>query len=125
MKITLIAGLPGSGKTTLASQMREAGALVLDDFGVGSSLRDLPARLSQDLVITDVNFCHWSTLQTAKWQLSERYGVTPEIVYFQNDPEACLANVERRTDGREVGATIREFTKVYDPPADALPVWRG
>ena len=42
-----------------------------------------------------------------------------EWIFFENNPEKCLANVHRRDDGRKVEGLIRQLTKEYTIPIGA------
>ena len=125
MKITLIIGLPGSGKTFLAKKLgQEDGTIVIDDI-VG--IEQLPDN-AQNLIITDVNFCDETILHRALHKLYQKYR-NPDIrcIYFENNPEKCRRNVLYRNDGRNVEGTIERFTKVYhpDPRLDTvIPIWQ-
>lgn len=118
-KIHLIVGLPGSGKTHYALSVLGHLPLV-DDIREQDEL--LPD--TQEFVIIDPNFCDEKILENAKQILTFFYpNAEFEIVYFENNPDACRANVARRDDGRNVTGTIERFAPLYNPPADALKVW--
>ena len=117
MKITLIIGLPGSGKTYLANNLS---GIIIDDI---TSIDQLPND-ANELIITDVNFCDVKILERAEEMLRERYGnIDIKRIYFENDAEAVRKNVEYRNDGRNVEGTIRRFEPIYQPPADARVIW--
>ena len=121
MKITLIIGLPGSGKTWLANELAEPTTAIIDDI---TSLDQLPDD-AEELIITDVNFCDSTILNQATAILRERYGsISIERVYFENDAALARQNVERRNDGRNVEGTIRRFESIYQPPVNAWRIWR-
>lgn len=117
-KIYLIIGLPGSGKTHYANTVLRHLPLV-DDI---SYIKQLP--LTGDFVLTDVNFCDHSVLETAETLLKQKYP-DAEIhrIYFENDAYKARRNVERRNDGRNVEGTIRRFAPYYSPPPDALKIF--
>jgi len=123
-KITLITGLPGSGKTFLATKMAiENDAIVIDDI---RETGELPkTNCDCNIVITDINLCDSRILDMCIDQLTIRYPMhVLNVIYFENDPDACRANVVRRNDGRDVEGSIRRFTAVYNPPVDALSVYK-
>ena len=66
MKITLIIGLPASGKTEFAKKLD---GFILDD---PKSLNDFPKYVNH-LIITDPNFCDNSILKSAISILLEKY----------------------------------------------------
>lgn len=124
MKVTLIAGLPGSGKTTKLQEMELAGAVTIDDI---SDLSELPERPVEWLAVADVNFCIPHVRRAAEAEIARRYGLVEyEWMFFANDPDACHANAERRDDGRNVAADIAAMSRFYVIPEGevAIPVFR-
>lgn len=118
-KITLIVGLPGSGKTHYARNVLQSP--VIDDI---NSIEQLP--VSGDFAIIDVNFCDANIMRKAKDFLMTKYDNVEFVeIYFENDPEKARANVIRRNDGRNVEGTIKRFTAIYMPPINCLPIYNG
>jgi hypothetical protein len=120
--IILFVGLPGSGKTYWAKKMCD---IVIDDI---NSLNQLPSEQelgSQDMGITDVNFCDSEMLDNAIKILKSKY---PKhaigLSYFENNPQKCINNVNFRNDGRRVENTIELFAKIYNPPETARLIWQ-
>lgn len=100
----------------------ENDAIVIDDI---RSVGELP-KDDCNLIITDINLCDSRIAEMCIDQLSIRYPMhVINIIYFENDPDACRANVERRNDGRSVEGSIQRFSKIYQPPKSALPVFKG
>jgi hypothetical protein len=120
--VVLIVGLPGSGKTFFAHENFPDAVIIDDprDFGA-----DLPDDFPDTLVITDPHLCRVEILKVAVPMLMARYDI-PKVglVFFENDPDAAKANARLRNDGRKVEDFIDILTKVYNPPADAQPIWR-
>lgn len=126
MKITLIVGLPGSGKTYYANTLAAPGVVIIDDFQ-RSDLDNLPdINSTKNLVIIDPHFCDSVILNFAQNVLKKQYGdnVIFELVYFENEPQKALRNIEFRNDGRKVVEFIRHHTKIYNPPSDARSIWQ-
>ncbi len=122
MRITLVAGLPASGKSTLLAALAGQGAKIIDDIG---SLDALPTASVDWLAIADVNFCGEDIRQLAVSVLEDRFpGAAIDWVFFENDPAACLEVAAARNDGRNVGPDILSLSRRYTIPAGkaALPV---
>lgn len=125
MKIVLIIGLPGSGKTHYAQNLAGPGTLIIDDC-TKDDVICLPSSDSfHTIVIIDANFCIPGILNCALAFLNAHYG-DPEIemVWFENAPEKALNNIKHRNDGRKVTMFIQDNTATYDPPADARKIWQ-
>lgn len=118
MQITLIVGLPGSGKTTLGNQL--ADGLWLDDISVIGGLSLLKDAISngwERIVVSDVFLCRpIDRLNAVRWLKEHAQGYDIEWIYFENAPEKCQANVLRRNDSRKVSELIHELTKLYVIP---------
>lgn len=122
MRITLIVGLPGSGKTTLAKSME---GHLIDDPEKRQDMLITPAPAPAHLIITHPNLCVRESLKTLITFLSVYYsGVVPEIIYFENDPIQCMINASKRVN-KPVEGFIKQLTKEYYPTKDAIPVYRG
>jgi len=109
MRITLIIGLPASGKTTYAKTL---GGFLLDD---PQSVNELPLECDH-LVITDPNFCISTNLDKAISILKKKYGESTVIdrIYFENDPIQCYKNAVKRID-KPVTSSIKALSSVYIP----------
>lgn len=117
MRIVLVAGLPGSGKTTLLKSIEAEGAAVVDDM---SDLARLPSGDVDVLAIADVSFCRTSTREAAEAVLASLHpGAAVEWIFFDNDPDACLANARARNDGRNVAPDIAVLSRIYVVPEEA------
>jgi hypothetical protein len=145
-KVTIVIGLPGSGKSEHLKPARQRGEPLFDDFHreainnshafEKSTHRDsLKAALvaGKDCVIADIVYCRSGNLNEARSginRISREIGttVTIELLFFANDPAACKANVLRRNRAglaKEL-AMIDELTGVYfiPPGAQTLAVWK-
>jgi Ni2+-binding GTPase involved in maturation of urease and hydrogenase len=130
MRIILIAGLPGSGKTHLAREFAEMDSpfswgtdvIVVDDI---SDSEQLP-KYADVLIVTDVNFCSEAVRGLAMKELRKRYPrLSHEWYFFENAPWKCRNNVLHRNDGRDVEATIARFAVEYQVPFGytPIPIW--
>jgi predicted kinase len=130
-RIVLVVGLPGSGKSVFARQLAQAqGYIWLDDPSVGLSHEQLVQRLralnasASGLAISDPLLCYAHNREAAIEVLRACCPQAQlEWVYFENDPEQCLANALARNASQEVRGFIAEASKVYAPPPSALPVY--
>lgn len=139
----LIAGLPGSGKTTYLETLQQEGWLVFDDFKANayndSSVfwhsRNYEALLmalreGQKCVVVDIDFCKTESRHEADTALREQIpGLNFNWLFFENDFQACQANVRRRAS-QSIEENLRaldEYHAVYRIPigAQVIPVWRS
>lgn len=145
MQITLLVGLPGSGKTTAAKNIlghteeyihstRDEdghsksskkyigeGAIILDD--IRSIDEDLPAPGEyKHIIITDVYLCFEDQRELALNILLDRYSeYDPKIimVFFENAPKKCNINSKHREDDDVVLTHIKELSEAYHIPEGA------
>lgn len=126
-------GIPGSGKTYLATQdqKRDGGILLDDDF----YLDDLESaiRKNQHIYITDP---YLILIETRKRLLeiinniSKKFGPLPEITchVFENNPQKAWNNIISRNDGRiiSLNALVNYFSRYYNLPThhEILPIWQ-
>ena len=114
--VTILAGLPGSGKSTYLRQ-RRAGLppnccfdnfheCSLDDSSAFkmarcyAALREL-LRIGKDCLIADIEYCRTERRLDAVSEIgtiSRELGIAIRIghAYFQNDPDACRHNIVHR-----------------------------
>lgn len=135
MRVTLVVGLPGSGKSAWADERKAElsrngmrGA-VLDDPRTPDELLGALARARAEsvaeLIITDPYLCEPDVFARARERLV-REGFDVHAVFFENDVQACLANAARRPD-KAVAHLIEQLARRYQVPAGVLPlaVWRA
>jgi adenylate kinase family enzyme len=126
-KITLLVGLPGSGKTTLGNFFIESykgngKVLFIDDIGVkANDAKSYLSNLDKEiewLIISDVYFCKKEVLTQAKELLNNLYpNIDIEVLFFENSPEKCLYNIKKRIesgDDRKVEGLVKSLSKNYD-----------
>lgn len=137
MKITMLVGLPGSGKTTLGDQMvgddpnaetvtADPNTIFLDDITVIGGIDELKEAIAfgwENIIVSDVFLCRPIDRDNAvRWLEKNAEGYEVEWIYFENAPDKCRANVRRRNAGgdpRKVGELINELTKFYVIPKGA------
>lgn len=126
VRITLIAGLPGSGKSHLLSRMEAADSMIrgMDDISINKDFidsihyylhYDVPNLSVRHLVLSDpllVSHVYRKSLIKALVNI----GVTIDdidLILFENCPEQCLVNSMNRPD-KPVMGLILQLTKEYD-----------
>ena len=138
--LTIIAGLPGSGKSTLIDCIAaEYDGVVAHDVMDGAPSPEFTAslhyaKLIRDLrdgkrcLIADVVFCDPSKRNTAKRIVT---GLVPGVVFdekfFSNELDACLANIEERVRkyprNKEFEIQVaQELTQIYVIPDGVFPI---
>lgn len=145
MQITLLIGLPASGKTHIAKQLLGEtkefipsievddcnkttkkyigeNGIIMDDI---RQVEDLPKPGEfEHLIITDVYFCLPDQRDKAIHYLADYYyECNPNIVlvFFENSPEKCLANSRRRDNDEVVLNHIKILSEGYEIP-EGIPL---
>ena len=131
MELILIAGLPGSGKTTLAENM----AKNMTSQGISNLLISDP--MNATLLLAQLDKCKKYTYKNLIFEStylcdkSERTNLLEYLkkqglsfaqikwICFKNEPDRCYLNTSARNDGRDVTETIRYMSKIYTYPDDA------
>ena len=114
----LLIGLPGSGKTHYVKNKLEYDYFVDDP----RSLEDFPDNFISHkiLVIADPWLCCPQIRKIAiKWLKQKYYSHQFRIIYFENNPEKCLKNIELRNDGRNVSNTFNYLKDKYIVPKNS------
>lgn len=123
MKITFIIGLPGSGKSTFIKQY-ENDAVIIDD----PKKKDIVnIQETEWLIISDPNFCNKQTLNNAKKYLENKFSnLYFEYIYFENDVENCINNINHRNERMNAIYDVIILSKKYVVPNNEiiLPVYK-
>lgn len=117
LNITIVVGLPASGKTTLASSI---GVQVVDDPACLSDVLGF----EEDFIITDPYFCIKGNHNNCVKFLNENYNCVINTIYFKNDYKQCLKNAKLRPN-KKVEGLIEILSKTYNPPDNALDVYKA
>jgi len=117
--LTLIVGLPASGKTTLGATL--SCDVFLDEVTSLDQIK-IPLELGKSVVVTDPHLCLKKNQEKAKvvfnnWPI--------RWIYFENNPKQCLVNAKLRD--KPVNNDIKIFSKDYFIPdnCEVLPVYSG
>ncbi|MFZ2072361.1 MAG: AAA family ATPase [Minisyncoccia bacterium] len=142
-KITIIVGLPGSGKTTYIENNKNnfKNAVICDDYHKSSYnhshnfedsvyYEDLKRTLKsgEDAVLSDIAWCKTERREILEKNIKnilEDIKINAEIIfiYFENNPEACKKNVlKRNRNGRMEREMqfIDEVSAQYTIPDNAI-----
>jgi hypothetical protein len=117
-KIFLV-GLPGSGKTFLGNKLsKKLNIPFFDDASMNWTLSQLK-EIKGDFILADVYLCREKDREAIKSLGKCRW------IFFENNPEKCMKNVEYRADGRAVMGMIRTMSKIYTIPEGIKPrkIW--
>ena len=119
-KITIIIGLPGSGKTQL---LYKFAGRIKDDicFLSKEEVKEMLAEPYEEFAVADPRFCDAKVLQNFVSHIQTLDLFQIRYIYFENNPEQCLAN--RSQTERDTINTIARLTKIYKP-VNPIPVWR-
>lgn len=125
-KLILIRGLPGSGKTYLGEEMSvDTGMPFYDDCLQDLSVWDqIVADLDagKSVIAADPRFCDPLTMDRLK-DLTEGHHI--EYISFENSPEVCYANCERRDFTQLVNRSwLRYLSEQYIPIGKIVPCFR-
>lgn len=128
LTVSILIGLPGSGKTTYINQFAPQYNAIFDDIlAVEDVIRfkNTCKEFGGLIVIADCNLCNENNLYILEHILNDEIDREAKIekIYFENNPEACRANVARRNDGRDVEGSITSLSLIYSPPKDAIRIW--
>lgn len=130
--VTFIIGLPGSGKTTLGNAIvaeDKANSILLDDLSLDFKAGFAKYTGQKHVVITDPWLCTVEP-ERMKAKIERNLNlVEPNyiLIYFANDPEACILNATRDPKPGGTINFIKTITKHYKIPDGVVPfpVYKG
>ena len=114
--IICVVGLPGSGKTWYAKNVLHWDYLVDDP----KSVDDFPSIEEHErIVICDPLLC----AALYEDRLRALYpGHDIEYIFFENNVQKCLKNIQFRNDDRHVHITLMNMAKQYTIPDGVVPL---
>jgi len=118
MKLIIIIGLPGSGKTTyFHEKLKPLGFQFFDDF-VSSMCNGTMIRAikdgTTDICIADPHLCNYETFLKVMNSIEvyiDKSNIS--IILFENDKDKCLLNASKRFN-KSVSRTIEFNSRIYD-----------
>lgn len=133
MKITIIIGLPCSGKSYLANKISEGKIPIIDDDFDDKIFVNLLAKRyfskdNQGYILTYAGLCDQKILDEELIFINNCFSNRNpiiEFIYFENNPEKCMKNLEHRIqngDFRNVELSIKALTKRYKIPEGIVPL---
>ena len=134
--VHFIIGLPGSGKTTWAEAYKRAlqalgrRVWIIDDPRALTMVDDVVEALVEvdeiedpHLFIVDPQLCCESARTfAANYMLRVPASIQMYWHYFANDPVQATINAASRPE-KAVNGEIQRLSKIYNPPANAIPVY--
>ena len=148
-KITIIIGLPGSGKTMYLKDNAEKfrDFFICDDYHKSGYKKskcfedslfydDMQKALKEgkNVALTDIAYCKTERLKNAEEGIKKiakelNLKIKTEYLYFENDPETCKQNILRRNRANRIFRELKyidETSKQYAIPKGVkiFPVFR-
>jgi hypothetical protein len=111
MKVVLLIGLPGSGKSTYGKSLIKENVYFFDEDLF--KINNIPEN-AEIVIFAHPLFCIKEKLN----QFKEKISCEIEEIYFENDPDQCLTNTENR-DGKPCYSSINYLTNQYAIPNNA------
>ncbi len=133
IKLTIVVGLPGSGKTTLGKRLLNESpddTLFIDDFSLNTDdANKFDVALHNRIIITDPYLCRiphsWVTGEAQNYVAEMCLKFFPalrngdvdwEAHFFENDLEACLKNIHRDPKPLDTIRFATDLASDYNPP---------
>ncbi len=119
IKMTIIIGLPGSGKTELAKKI-SYGEIILDDlYIIAKNAKKNPIeileenlKLQSDMIITDPVLCYEKNLEILIRFLLKKKTIN-QFIIFEKDFDTCHHNIINRED-QNANIFIQSLKNIYD-----------
>jgi len=118
MKLIIIIGLPGSGKTTYYEEKLKALEYEFFDDFISSIVNGQMIKKIENgktnVCITDPRLCNYETFKRVMKLIEVHINKTDiQLILFENDKDKCLLNASKRAN-KNVNKTIEFNSKIYD-----------
>jgi predicted kinase len=145
MKILIIIGLPGSGKTNLVNNITNnitdnitdnitnniTDYIIFDDFislfYTGEIIKSIKS--GKNICLIDPRLCMYEIFKKYI-EIIQKYDTDIFLILFENNPSQCLKNVNKRCDSKkDIDRTIIKYSQCYlldnynNYNSIILPVW--
>lgn len=130
-KFVWIHGLPGSGKTTYASNINKKGNYVLLDDIMDISKVKKELEEGNDIILVSPYFDNYMefSLDVKLKDLLKDFDYDLEEIWFENNPKKCISNLNKRSVHKirssSIIPEINMFSSKYKIPSDVkqIEVW--
>lgn len=126
MKVVILIGTPGSGKSTFAAKHPSYIRINQDSLGDRQKCLELFRKSMKDKRSVIIDRCNINRLQRAIWiREAEKFGVTEiNAIYLSVDPETCVERINNRKDHPTIKTNDTEknkeivynFVKTFEMP---------
>lgn len=120
-EITVLVGLPGSGKTYYAHHNIKKNQRFIDDI---KNFDEITKNIDKydDFMISDPHLCIDKNVELAKEKLKTHFNEI-KFIYWENDIEKAWSNVQKRNDGRIIHKSfLKRLSSMYNPPENVKTI---